>query len=65
VGLEWLDDPESYADGSVSAGRLSLAGQVKVITGKGYPVSPGWGLGFGLTTPSCKANRMLRNLKVR
>jgi len=29
VGLEWLDDPESYADGSASAGRVSLAGQVK------------------------------------
>jgi len=29
VGLEWLDDPESSADGSTSVGRVSIAGQVK------------------------------------
>jgi len=29
MGLEWLDDTESYAVGSTSTGRVSLAGQVK------------------------------------
>ena len=28
-GLEWSNDPESYADGSVATGRASLAGKVK------------------------------------
>lgn len=61
VGLEWLDDPESYAVGSTSTGRVSLAGQVKGddTDSNGYSGSPGWGLGIGLTTPSCKANQML------
>jgi hypothetical protein len=29
VGLVWSNDPESYADGSIATGRVSLAGQVK------------------------------------
>jgi hypothetical protein len=28
-GLEWSNDPESYASGSVATGRVSLAGKVK------------------------------------
>jgi len=28
-GLEWSNDPESYACGSVATGRASLAGKVK------------------------------------
>jgi hypothetical protein len=44
VGLVWSYDPESYASGSVAAGRISHAGQVQ--TKKGYPGLPGWGLGI-------------------
>ena len=29
VGLEWSDDPESYAGGSVATGRVSNAGRVE------------------------------------
>jgi hypothetical protein len=29
VGLEWSNDPESYAGGSVAFGRVSNAGQVE------------------------------------
>jgi len=32
AGLEWSNDPESYAGGSVTTGRTSLAGKVKVMT---------------------------------
>jgi hypothetical protein len=28
-GLEWSNDPERYAGGSVATGRVSLAGQVE------------------------------------
>jgi len=28
-GLEWSNDPDSYAGGSVATGRASLAGKVK------------------------------------
>jgi len=28
-GLEWSNDPESYAGSSVATGRASLAGKVK------------------------------------
>jgi hypothetical protein len=28
-GLEWSNDPESYAGGSVATGRASLAGKVR------------------------------------
>jgi hypothetical protein len=41
VGLAWSYDPESYAGGSVAAGRVSHAGQVKGDTDKkGYPGPP-------------------------
>jgi len=47
-GLEWSDDPESYA----GASRVSHARQVKGDDPdeKGYPGPPGWGLGTGPTT---------------
>jgi len=32
VGLEWSNDPESYAGGSIATGRASHARQVKVMT---------------------------------
>jgi len=32
VGLEWSNDPESYAGGSIATGRVSHARQVKVMT---------------------------------
>ena len=54
--LAWCNDPESYASGSVAAGRATLAGQVKGEhpdkernTGP-----PGWGLGRWASTPSPK-----------
>jgi len=28
-GLEWSNDPESYAGGRIATGRASLAGKVK------------------------------------
>jgi hypothetical protein len=56
VGLVWSYDPESYAGGSVAAGRVFHVGQVKGDDPdkKGYPDSPGWGLGVGSTTPPHK-----------
>jgi hypothetical protein len=51
VVLAWSYDSESYAGGSVAAGRVSHAGQVKGDDPdkKEYPGPPGWGLGVGLT----------------
>ena len=51
-GFECSDDPRSYAGGSISTGRVSLAGQVlgEVPDEEGYPGPPGWGLGVRLTT---------------
>jgi hypothetical protein len=56
VGLAWSDDPVSSAGGSVAAGRVSRAGQVKGDDPdkKGYPGPPGWELGVGLTAPPSK-----------
>jgi len=55
-GLEWSYDPESYAGGSVTTGRASHDRQVKGddVDKKGFPGSPGWGLGVRLTTPHRK-----------
>jgi hypothetical protein len=49
----WSYDPESYANGSIAAGSVSHAGQVKGDDPdkKGYPGPPGWGLAVGLTAP--------------
>jgi hypothetical protein len=54
VGLAWSYDPESYACGSVAAGRVSLAGQVKGDDPdkKGYPGAPGWGVERGADGPT-------------
>jgi hypothetical protein len=56
VGLACPYDPESCAGGSVAAGRISHAGQVKGDDPdkKGYPSPLGLGLGVGLTAPSRK-----------
>jgi len=42
----WCNDPESYAGGSVSASRVTLAGQVKgeQPDKERYTGPPGWGL---------------------
>jgi hypothetical protein len=54
AGLAWSKYPESYADGSSAAGRVSLAGQVKGDDRdkKGYLGPLSWELGVGMTT--CK-----------
>jgi hypothetical protein len=56
VGLAWSYDPESYAGGSVAAGRVSHARQVKGDDPdkKGYLGPPSWGLGVGLMAPPNK-----------
>jgi hypothetical protein len=43
-GLEWSNDPESYAGGSVVTGRVSLAGQVEGDD-PDYPAPPEQGVG--------------------
>jgi len=52
VGLEWSDNPESYAGGSITTGRASHARQVKGYhpDKNGYPGPPVWGLCMRLTT---------------
>jgi hypothetical protein len=54
--VAWLEGPDSYVGGRVATGSGSLAGQVKGDDSdkNGYPGIKGWGLGVGLTTPSCK-----------
>jgi hypothetical protein len=56
AGFVWSEDTECYAGGRVAIGKGSHAGQAKGDDPdkKGYPGPPGWGLGMGLTTPSCK-----------
>jgi hypothetical protein len=56
VGLAMSHDPESNADGSVAAGRISHARQIKGDDPdkNGYPGLPDWGLGLGLTAPTRK-----------
>ena len=50
MGLELSNDPESYDGSSIATGKVSHARQVKGDDPdkKGYPGSPGWGLGVGL-----------------
>jgi len=47
VGLDWSKDPKSYAGGSVPTSKVSHAGQAKGDDSdeKGYPGTPGLGLG--------------------
>jgi hypothetical protein len=56
VWLAWSYDSESYAGGSVAAGRVSHAGPAKGDDPdkKGYSGPPGWGLGLSLTAPPRK-----------
>jgi hypothetical protein len=67
VGLAWSYDPESYAGGSVAAGRVSYAEQVKGddLDKKGYPGPTGWALRVGLTaSPSKKALTVEKPLNI-
>jgi hypothetical protein len=51
-GLEWSNDPESYAGGSIATGRASHVGKVKGdVPDKETPWSSR--LGVGLTTHTC------------
>jgi hypothetical protein len=56
AGLEWSNDSESYAGGSVATGKASHAGKVKGDDPdkERHPGPPGWGLGGGLTTHPCE-----------
>ena len=53
VGLEWSNDPESYAGGRVATVRASHAGQVKGDDPgeKGYRGPSGWRLGMRMISP--------------
>jgi hypothetical protein len=50
--LAWSYDPESYAGGSITTGKVSYAREVKGDNPdqKGYSGLPGWRLVVGLTT---------------
>jgi hypothetical protein len=56
VGHAWLNDPESYAGGSIATGRAPHARQVEGDNPdkKGYHGPRGWGLGMGITSPHKK-----------
>jgi len=49
-----INDPESQVGGSIAAGRVTQAGQVKGdnTDKKGNPGPPGWGLGVGGNDPT-------------
>jgi hypothetical protein len=53
VGRAWVNDPKSSNSGSVATGRAFHARQVEGDDPdkKGYPGTPGWGLGVGLAHP--------------
>jgi hypothetical protein len=56
VGLDWSNDPESNAGGSVASGRASHSRQVKGDDPdkKGHPGPPYWGLCVELTASTRK-----------
>jgi len=58
IGLAHLEDPESYAGGSVAAGGVSLAGQDEGQRSgeERYPGPPGWGLRRWISTPKFAKN---------
>jgi hypothetical protein len=64
VGLEWSNDPESYAGGSDAIHMASHARQVKGADPdkEGYPGPPGRGLGMRLPTSPHK-KKLLQNVK--
>jgi hypothetical protein len=55
VGLVQLCDPESNGGSRLTTSRATHAGKVKGYSPdyEGHPGPPGWGMGMGLTTPSC------------
>ena len=58
----WSNEPQSYAGGSIASGKASHPRKVKgdEPDNKGYPGSPGRGLGMGLTTQPHKKYVLLR-----
>jgi len=58
----WSNEPQSYAGGSIASGRASHPRKVKddEPDNEGYPGSPGWGLGMGLTTQPHEKYVLLR-----
>jgi hypothetical protein len=65
MGLVRSRDLKSYACGSVSTGRDTRARKVKSeVPDNRHPSFPGWGLGNGLTTLSCKKNVCPENNKI-
>jgi len=65
-----LNDPESYACGSITSGRASHERQVKDDDPdtKEYSGPPGWGLGMELTTTPykiCSVEKLLRKKRLR
>jgi hypothetical protein len=66
-----LNDPESYAGGSITSGRTSHVRLVKEHdpNKNEYSGAPGLGLGMGLTTPPhkkiCSVEKLLRKKRLR
>jgi len=67
TGLAWSNDPESYDGSSIATCRVSHTRQVKGDDPdkKGYPGSPGWGLGVGLNLTTQKKQARKTNVKDR
>jgi hypothetical protein len=66
VELAWSYDPESYAGGSVAAGRVSHGGKVKSDdpNKKGYPGAAGWGWAWGWRPHPVKSFNCWENLTI-